>query len=301
MVKILAADIGGTALKAGIVRDGKVVKLKKVLSRAGEGKEVLLRVLSETLDSLRTAGIGGIGVSTAGSVDAKTGSVYYATNAIPGWAGTRLKDWLEERYGLPAAVENDGRAAARAEMAYGGGRRVRSFIFITIGTGLGGAVVLEGKIADSPASVRPEGLGHFPLEPGGFTCHCGKRGCWEAQASLTGLRKKFHGLCLPSEKEWDAKKIFDAAESGNGRAQGAVGSFIRDLGRGLAVLNRRFHPEKFILGGAVSERGKAFLRSVQAGLKALDQAWETEVALSSLGNEAGMLGAAYLAARKARR
>jgi predicted NBD/HSP70 family sugar kinase len=294
LTQILAADIGGTVLKVGLVEEHKVSDFKKIPSRASEGKEALLQTLLGAFSSFKNAGIGGIGVSTAGSVDVKTGTIYYATNAIPGWAGTKLKEWLEEQYHLPAFVENDGRAAATAEMVYGLDRNTKNFVFITIGTGLGGAVILKREIADFSESVRPEGLGHFLLELEGLTCSCGKQGCWEAQASLTGLRKKFEKLCSSEEKEWDVKKIFDMGELGHERALEAVESFFRDLGRGLAVLNSHYHPEKFILGGAVSERGEKFISAVQQSLKNFDPAWDGEIAASAMGNDAGMLGVAYL-------
>ena len=297
MAKILAADIGGTALKVGLVEKNKVFGLKKVPSRAGEGREAVLKTLSRTFDSFKKAGFKGIGVSTAGSVNVKTGTIYYATNAIPGWAGTNLKKYLQDKYGLPVYVENDGRAAAVAEMAYGAARNTRNFIFITIGTGLGGAVVQNRKITDSSKSVRPEGLGHFLLVPGGFTCSCGKKGCWEAQASITGILKKFGKACSSPEKKWDAKKIFDKAEAGHAGAGEAVQSFLSDLGRGLSVLSRRYHPEKIVLGGAVSERGTKFIRAVQASLKRFNPAWGGKIEASSMGNNAGLVGAAYLAAQ----
>src|ERR1041384_2984924 len=123
-----------------------------------------------------------------------------------------------------------------------------------MGRGLGGAVIKGRKIEDSSEEVRPEGLGHFPLEPRGLLCSCGKRGCWEAQASLTGLKKRFEAGAPPEEAAWDAKEIFDRAEAGHARAAKAVESFFSDLARGLSVLNSRFHPEELSLGGAASER-----------------------------------------------
>jgi len=183
-------------------------------------------------------------------------------------------------------------------MVYGSGKTLQDFIFITIGTGLGGAVILNREIANFPENTRPEGLGHFNLNPDGFTCSCGRRGCWEAQASLTGLLKNFESGCSPEEKGWDAKQIFDEAERGNLNAAKVVDLFFTDFARGLAVLNRQFHPEKLIIGGAVSDRGDELIDGIQGKLKTLDASWRGTIEVSRMGNEAGLIGAAYLCALK---
>src|SRR6185369_16406226 len=189
----------------------------------------------------------GIGIGSAGPVDPETGLIGNV-EFLPGWEGDSLVPALAKEFDVQIAVENDADAAALGEAFWGAGRGKRNVIFVTIGTGLGAGIILDGKLYRGVDGSHPE-LGHHVLDADGPLCSCGARGCWEKLASGTSLAEWYNAQS--STEPITAKRIFELAAAGNAQAMGAAEREAYYLGVGVANLATIFSPEMIILGGSV--------------------------------------------------
>lgn len=283
----LAVDIGGTSLKAGIFENGELIDQKEFDHAGKDGAEFLLSALFTAIEEL-SAGreIRSIGLSVSGQIDPKNGIVLFATNAIPGFTGTPIRQIVEDATHLPVYVDNDVNCAALGEAMYGAGRDCSDFLCVTYGTGVGGAIIIDRKIWSGLSGVAGE-LGHMVLFAGGEPCVCGRRGCYERYAATTALIRQVKartGLSL------NGRQIFERFDQPEIREE--IDLWIDRIAEGLISLLHIFNPTALILGGGVLKQDYVF-KEIQGRVKerALPQFRKTDIRRASLGNSAGMYGA----------
>lgn len=290
-----AVDIGGTKIAAGAVReDGTIVHRCECPTDPARGfPDAMLRIrrmLHEVID--RCGALAGIGIGCPGPLDPFTG-VLGEIGTLPGWQGGNLVEELETEFGLKIAVENDADAAALAEFNWGAARTSGNFIYITVSTGIGGGIVLDGQLYRGVQGSHPE-IGHQIIDNSGPLCYCGARGCWESLASGTAMSSWVQGMTAKASP-MTAADICDRARQGDELAQRAVQREGYYLGLGLANIVTLFAPQVIALGGGVMGSSDLFLNDagkVVSRLCTQVPAEKTRIILSSLGSETGLLGAA---------
>ena len=302
-------DIGGTTVKCGLfTTEGELLEKWEIKTRTEEnGKAILPDVAETILKKMEEKGIAkadviGVGVGVPGPV-VKEREVQVAVNLH--WGRTMLADVLEELLGqIPVKVGNDANVAALGEMWKGGGRGCQNGVMVTLGTGVGGGIIINGSIVGGVHGAGGE-IGHMKVsETETETCGCGKRGCLEQYASATGIvRLTKQRLAADDAKtslrslpEVTAKDVFDAAKAGDTVAQELVEEVGRILGGALGSIAVVIDPEMFVIGGGVSRAGQILLDAVQKHFKerVFKSCQETKFVLASLGNDAGMYGCAKM-------
>ena len=304
---VVGIDLGGTNIRAGLVlADGQRVREART-STQGPGGTVVERVV-DLVRSLRDASRGqadvvAVGVGSAGVVDRSRGMVLSSVN-IPGWTNIPLRDGIQEPLGLPVVLENDANAAALGEMWQGAGRAYRHFVLLTLGTGVGGGVILDGRIWHGVHGVGGE-VGHVTVDPDGPRCNCGNRGCLEQYASATAVVRyvreagsRGEATPLAQSQDLTAEAVARAARQGDRVALGAFQQVGRALGIALAGLANILDPQAFILGGGLLGAWDLFIGPLEKELRwrAYPQVERPlTVCPATLGDDAGILGAARLA------
>lgn len=297
-MNIIAIDIGGTEIKYGLVSSrGEVIFSSSLLTEASKGVEQLLEKIYKIVEELKDDKVVGIAVSATGQIDGAIGKVVGGIDLIPGWIGTNLVEILEEKYRLPAILENDVNCAALGEMWMGAAKGKENFLCLTIGTGIGGGVVLKGELLRGESSVAAE-FGHIQIVKNGVQCGCGNRGCYQSYASTTAL------LELAEEKtgkKLNGKEIFDEVHKNNIKYKEIVDEWADYFTDGLATLIYIFNPSLIVIGGGVSKQGDFLKNIFQKSLekKVMKNYLDIlEIKMAERGNDAGMLGAAYLLLEK---
>lgn len=304
---LLGIDIGGTKIAGGVVEaeTGKVLLSDRLPTLAVEGgPAVLARALGLAQSLLaRASGVGvaqptTIGVGAGGQIDPVTGVVLSATDVLPGWSGTRLKESFEQETGLPTTVDNDVNALAVGECLYGAGRGAENVVFLALGTGVGGALVLGGKLYHSRTGVSGE-LGHLLLYPDSPPYSAGTRGSLEQYVAGPALWERYRGFG-GSVPEGDGEALVAEAKSDpeSPAARTITGVGI-DLGLGLVTLANIFGPDRFVIGGGLVGLGDLLLEPARQTLaqRALPAVRSTPIVATLLGTEASVIGAASLAHR----
>ncbi len=297
-MSVIAIDIGGTEIKYGLVSlRGEVIFSSSLLTEASKGVEQLLEKIFKIVEELKNEKVLGIAVSATGQIDGTIGKVVGGTNLIPGWIGTNLVEILEERYKIPAVLENDVNCAALGEMWMGAAKGKENFLCLTIGTGIGGGIVLNGELLRGENSVAAE-FGHIQIVKNGIQCECGKKGCYQGYASTTAL------LRLSKEKtgkKLNGKEIFDEVHKNSMEYKEIVDEWVDYFTDGLATLVYIFNPSLIVIGGGVSKQGE-FLKSIfekSLEKKVMKNYLDIlEIKMAERGNDAGMLGATYLLLKK---
>ncbi|MEV4438593.1 ROK family glucokinase [Streptomyces sp. NPDC049577] len=306
----IGVDIGGTKIAAGVVdEEGSILATCKVPTPdTPEG------VIDAIADAVRTVSEGfdveAVGIGAAGYVDDKRATVLFAPNI--NWRHEALKDKVEQRVGLPVVVENDANAAAWGEYRFGAGQGHEDVICITLGTGLGGGIIIGNKLRRGRFGVAAE-FGHIRVVPDGLLCGCGSQGCWEQYASGRALvryaRQRAQatpesatvllGLGDGTPEGIEGKHISDAARQGDPVAIDSFRELARWAGAGLADLASLFDPSAFIVGGGVSDEGDLVLDPIRKSFKRwlVGSQWRphAQVLAAQLGGKAGLVGAADLA------
>jgi len=301
---VLALDIGGTKLAAGIVDPSGHVHSFLVAPTLGEqGPERVLERLWELGREAREASgvpwadVAAIGVACGGPLDPCRG-VLLAPPHLPGWRDVPVTALAEEAYGRPAVLENDATAAAAGEHRYGAGAGTRNMVYLTISTGVGGGVVVDGRLYRGATGNGGE-LGHVTVDRHGRPCRgCGRRGCLEAYVSGTSIaeRAREEGLART-----DAADVAAAARDGDARARAVWDETVDALACGLTSIVNLFEPELVVLGGGVSRAGEQLLAPVRERVRAdaMKPAGEAaEIVQSVLGERVGVVGAAAIAAER---
>ncbi|MBS4199666.1 ROK family glucokinase [Bacillus sp. FJAT-49732] len=312
---LLGIDIGGTSVKlAFLTEEGDIVHNweiptnienngSSIIPDIGEAVHKKLAELNIPHENLKAAGVG-----APGPIDTEKGVMFEAVNL--GWPDNfPLRDLVQEAVGVPVAIENDANSAALGEMWKGAGKGAKDLIAITLGTGVGGGVIVSGDIVHGAKGAAGE-IGHITAVPqGGYMCNCGKAGCLETVASATGIVRTAKELLadytgdspLKGLNDITAKDIFDSAQAGDELALSTVDTLADHLGLALANIGSVFNPERIVIGGGVSKAGDFLLGKIEQAFKkyAFKPVGEsTEIVLAQLGNDAGIAGAAWLAANK---
>jgi glucokinase len=283
-----AIDIGGTKIAVGIVDDNGKVLAKNQTPTDPENYagaiDSIVTMLREGAQESK-AEITGIGIGSTGPVDPMKGE-FGDVDFLPGWRGQSPVKDLEKNFTIRAALENDGDAAALAEAGWGAGRNRSRLIYITVGTGIGGGIILDGKLYRGVDGAHPE-VAHQVLDPSGPPCTCGFRGCWESLASGPALAAwyKTEAPANPESPNITAKQICDLAREGDALAMKAIEHEALYLALGLANLINLFAPEAIVLGGSVMKSADLLLdriRSVILSGCRFVPADKTELALASL-------------------
>lgn len=290
-----AVDIGGTKIAVGVVDDaGKILACTECATESKRGfADAMARMESMLRDCVRQSGveIEGIGIGSTGPIDPISGEIGDA-DFIKDWMGFNPVNELSRRFGVRVAMENDADAAALGEAAWGAGRGLHHMIFVTVGTGIGAGVIIDGKLYRGVAGAHPE-IGHHVIDASGPPCFCGASGCWEILARGPAMTTWM--LSQGAANEVSAKDICEMARQGDPLARKAVEREARYLGIGLANLVILLTPEAIVLGGSVMRSADLFMDGIKDTIRrhCLLVPWEkTEIRLASLGPQTGLIGAA---------
>ncbi|MCD8373184.1 MAG: ROK family protein [Clostridia bacterium] len=306
----IGIDLGGTFIKSGIAdADGKILSFYETPTECGQGVEHVAENISAAITRLfedaKSNGfaVTGIGLSIPGFIDSANGTVIASDNIR--WYGVPIKKMIAERFGnIPVSIENDANCAALGEALFGSGEKRKNCVLLTLGTGVGSGIIINGKIYSGNRSAGAE-VGHIIIHPRGKKCTCGGRGCLETYASATALicetkkTVKKHPDSLMAEvgaDKIDGKTAFDYREKDK-YAAAIVKKYIDDLSIGLISIANIFRPEAIILGGGVAKQGESLTGPLNRKLKEsiiyAHSGPEVPVICATV-KEAGMLGAAAL-------
>jgi glucokinase len=307
---LIGVDLGGTNLRTALLsQDGVILEKQKDASHASEGYEKVLQRLIENIKRQRDIGLGqghdvaAVGVGAPGVINISQGVVVKSPN-LPDWNNLPLKAALEKALGLPVFIENDANAAALGEQWRGAGKGIGSMVLLTLGTGVGGGIVLNGRIWHGADGMAGE-IGHMTILPEGRQCGCGNTGCLEMYASARGVLQNYRDA-LASRKEpvpsdITSQQVYQAAREGDETAIRAMKETGRYLGIGIASLINIFNPEMIVIGGGVKDAWDLFIDVTRAEVlkRAFDvPARRARIVPSGLGDDAGMVGAAAVALQR---
>jgi glucokinase len=311
MPDAIGIDLGGSHVMAAVVDDAGKITLRAELDLEDQSFEAVVEaigtVTDQVLAQVKKSDIAAVGVGAPGNVELSTGTIAYSPNLH--WADKPLGAALGKRIGLHVHVANDARCATIGEHRFGIGAGSTDFVLLTLGTGIGGGIVSSGVLAIGHGAGAGE-VGHHQIRAtDGFQCNCGKTGCFEAQASGTGLIRQALALApsfprstlVPSNvQKRGSKSIRKAAQAGDPHALAAWERFVDDLARGLANVIAFVNPEIIALGGGVSSAGDFLLTPLRPKvdiLTTMAPRGSTRIEIAELGNDAGAIGAAEMARR----
>ncbi len=301
-------DVGGTTMKAGVVDDaGLPLSAVSLPTEAHRGPEAGLDRMAEAIRRATAAAgltldqVASVGVAPAGLLDLAAGVLLESTN-MPSWRDVPVRDQIAARFGKPTALQNDANAAALGEAWAGAGKGASSMVLFTLGTGVGGGIVLDGKVVEGRHSHAAE-LGHVMLQTtGGRPCACGRTGCLEAYASATAVVKRATEAlaagapsALRGAGGLTARDVFDAAARGDELAGRIVEETAYYLAVGSVNVMHTLNPQMVVFGGGMIAAGEEFLARIRCHVRALAfpvPAARTEVCYAQLGGDAGFIGAA---------
>ncbi|MBD5401965.1 ROK family protein [bacterium] len=315
MAKRIGIDVGGTNVKIALVdENGKITYSNSVPTYAKMGYEYTVNNIKQAIRDLmketntEAKDIEGIGFDFPGQVDCKTGVVKLAPN-IPGWVNVPIAQMIEEEFNIPTRIDNDVRCAALGELKFGAGRGCENFVCITVGTGIGSGLVINGKVVRGASNAAGE-IGHIKLQMhDGPICGCGDTGCLEAFASgpsivamaneyiKGGKSTKFREMAAAEGGEITPYMVAKAAEEGDPVAKRIFEIIGEYIGIGLTSVINLLNPEKVIIGGGVAEAGDLLFDPIRRTIKqrAMVVAGEAvEIVPAELGNSAGVIGASML-------
>ena len=311
-VPVLGIDLGGTKILTAVGdRKGTLLSRDHRGTPADGGPDAVIGAIEESvvrvLDqaSLELKQLAGIGIGAPGPCNTMTGIVHRAPN-LPGWRDVPIRDILADKFGKKTVLINDGSAAALAEQRFGAGRDARCFIYLTVSTGIGGGIVIDGKVFTGATGGAAE-FGHMTIDDDGPPCNCGNRGCWEVLASGTALAQSARrriaegrSTAILSNADGDlenvtARAVHQAARSGDALAGELILDIAHYLGTGLANLINLFNPDVIALGGGMMQMGDLLLDPARqiARRRAFPSAVEAvRIVSAALGRNNGVLGAA---------
>ncbi len=282
-MKILTLDLGGTAIKAALMTEnGELTDFFEMPSNGKQGGKAFMDAAMEAADKF--SGFDRIGISVSGQVNVKDGSILFANENIPGFTGTKVKEIFETKYNCPVAVDNDVNAFTFGEANFGNGKGMNDIVCITIGTGVGGGIIVNGKILYGKNGNAGE-LGHVITHPNGITCACGCKGCYEQYASTTALVR-------------EAKKVDNTVKNGReifeefDKYKEVIDLWVDEIVIGLIGFVHTLAPEAIILGGGIMNE-EYLVNSIQEKLTTLlmPSYKDTIVKKAKLGSKTALLGA----------
>jgi glucokinase len=304
-------DVGGTKILAGVVDDdGTIVEEARVHAPATDGDAITAAVAGLVDDLATRHEFASVGVGAAGYIDRSRSTVLFAPNIA--WRDVNLRAELEQRTGKDVVIENDANAAAWGEFTFGAGAEIDDFLLITVGTGVGGGLVLDGALYRGAYGIGAE-IGHMRVVPGGILCGCGNLGCFEMYASGNALVRMAREAAEAGHADDLLKRaggavesitgplVTTAAQEGDRMAIGLLGELGRWLGEGIASLAAVLDPAMVAVGGGVSEADELLLEPAREGflsqLTGRGHRPELVIRKATLGSRAGLIGAADLARR----
>jgi glucokinase len=306
MDRILGVDIGGTNIKLGIVgADGTISESGMIDTNAGEGPGRAADRVAAWYKERKGShpAVVAAGIDSAGLIDGSRGILYTSPN-LPGWENVPLAEIFSNRLGLPVTLDNDVNCAAWGEYRMGAGRGTSSFVALTLGTGVGGGVVMDGRIYRGWQGLAGE-VGHHVIDRNGRTCVCGNRGCLEAMVNAQSILDRMeeaiekNPACeLASFEEYAVEDISNSAKDGDEAAVAVLAETGRLLGIGLANIVHFLNPEVIAVGGGISGAGDLILEPARETMKEMlmgDILHSVKVVTAELGNRASFVGAALLA------
>lgn len=308
----IGIDIGGMSVKTGIVSvDGKIIK--QIRTKTDKNPDIAVLNIVKDIDTLLTElninkdSVVGIGIGCPGSIDSEKGTVIYSNNL--GWTNYPLVKNLERKTGIKTKISNDANVATLGETVYGAGKGHNNSVMFTLGTGVGGGIVIDGKLYEGYKSQGAE-PGHITLVFNGEQCSCGRKGCVEMYASATALIKQTK-VVMKTNKDsqmWkyvdgdinkvDGKTAFECSKTGDDCANKVVNQYVAYLSEGIMNLFNIFRPEICIIGGGISAQGKYLTDKITAyceqNFYGYKDAPKTKIVTAKLGNDAGIIGASCL-------
>ncbi|MDR3259654.1 MAG: ROK family glucokinase [Fusobacteriaceae bacterium] len=310
----IGIDIGGTNIKMGVVNDkNEIIAKKSIKTDVKLGYIKIIKNMANAIKELLYLhkidlnNCISIGIGCPGTVNFKTGEILFAANLL--WEGVPLAEELKKNIDLPIKVSNDANCAALGEAIAGGAKGVHNMVLITLGTGVGGGVIIDGKIYEggSPGGVE---LGHTVLVVDGEQCTCGRKGCFEAYASATALIRDtkraaeknpnslINELCSKNLSKINGLTPFEAARLGDEEGIAIIDRYIMHLAEGIIDIVNIFRPEKILLSGGIANQGDALIEPLKKYVKkytfAGDKIHVADIKQATLGNDAGIIGAANL-------
>lgn len=310
MQTAIGVDLGGSHVTSAMITDDGVIHEQHEFNLTDLSFKAVIAAVTGTIEqALADAGkdVIGIGIGSPGNIEPRSGVVLYSPNF--GWTNAPLGESLRAHFDMPVFVGNDARCATLGEYTYGTGRGTKNFALLTLGTGIGGGIVADGALVLGSSFGAGE-IGHHQIRStDGFICGCGKTGCFEAQASGTGLIRHAFAVApsFPRSRILDvdreklsSKKIRKAAQAGDLHAVAAWKRYTADLATGLANIIAFVNPETIALGGGVSTAADFMLDAVRGRVDELTTMvpkGTTKIVIAQLGNDAGQVGAATMAFR----
>ncbi|MBP3604341.1 MAG: ROK family glucokinase [Lachnospiraceae bacterium] len=302
---VFGVDIGGTTVKLGLFdTDGNVLDKWEIPTRTeNDGSQILPDIaasIQEKMKQIDNDAVIGVGVGAPGPVDAE-GMVHRAVNL--GWGTFSIKDTLEDLLNMPVMAGNDANVAALGEMWMGGGRGYKDLVVVTLGTGVGGGIIINGKMLTGAIGAGGE-IGHIHLDDNETeVCGCGNKGCLEQYASATGITRLANRMLsscsdasMLRDGEVSAKAVFDAVKAGDALAIKIAEQFGEYLGKGLSCVAGVVNPEAFVIGGGVSKAGEILMDYIKPHYEknVFHGSRDAKFVLATLGNDAGIYGSAKL-------
>lgn len=287
MKKYVSIDIGGTAIKYGVINsEGQIVEKEQMPTEAWRGgPEILNKVIGivETYRKIYT--VSGICISTAGMVDVEKGEIFYAAPLIPNYAGTKFKQVLEEKFQIPCEVENDVNCAGLAESVSGVAKQSKVTLCLTVGTGIGGCIIIQGKIFRGYSNSACE-VGYMNMGDSDF----------QTLGAASILTKKVAERKKEPQERWNGYRIFEHAKKGDAVCCQAIDEMVDILGKGIANICYVLNPEIIVLGGGIMAQQEFLKEKIEQSVKRYlvpSIAENTKIAFAKHKNDAGMLGAFY--------
>ena len=311
----IGIDLGGTNIVVGVVdKNNNIIgKGERKTNIPRPAENIFEDMYAAALDALDQAGVSMkdveyVGLGTPGAVEPETGVITYSANLF--FHNVPAKKLLEERFGKMAFVGNDANCAAFGEYIAGAGKFARDMIAVTLGTGVGGGIIMDEKLVVGFNGAAGE-IGHMVIQVDGEHCNCGRSGCWESYASATALIRMTNALrekgndpilekVIAAEGEVNAKVAYAAAREGSGQCAQLCETYAKYVATGIVNLINMLQPEVICIGGGVSHEGEALLEPVkryiaqQSYTRDNSEEMQTVIQLAKLGNDAGIIGAALL-------
>lgn len=304
----IGIDLGGTQVRAALVQGGRVLARASEATDVTGGPEGVLQQFARLMEQVVPHGssriISAVGVASPGPLDTETGTILDIPT-LPGWNDFPLRDTLSQRMELPVVLENDGIAAAIGEWRYGAGQGLRHLVYVTVSTGIGGGVIIDGRVLRGRRGMAGH-VGHMAVAPDGPVCSCGGKGCFEALAAGSALGRVARAVvtsCPDSRlaeqplHTLSAQHVVAAARQGDALALRLLDDEARYLGLGFTSLIHLYSPQAVVMGGGVSQAFDLMSASIHAGIRqrAMAAFRDVPVLRAGLGENSGLIGAASLA------
>lgn len=307
---IVGVDLGGTKIAAGLLNEQGEMLCRSQMATAGlkSSEEVIAAIVDSIMEVSGNHPISGVGVASPGAVDSRGGVILHGTN-LPGWSNIPLQAELESRLGVPVKLVNDANAAAWGEYVYGAGQGAENMVYVTLSTGIGSGLVLDGRLFLGSNSFAGE-LGHTVIDPHGALCGCGRNGCWETFASGTAIARlareamersssfsRMAELAASENVPVSAKHVFQAVELDDAVACETLDYVIQYTGLGLMNIIHSYNPDCIVIGGGVSRAGAALFEPLRKKTDELVmQPYRSTYTIrpAQLKDDVGIIGAAAL-------